>query len=410
MTPCPACGKPSLTQLRTGDVCADCASAAAWKTLGSQGPLVIDRADIEASVRRHRGETPRLWRRLPWASLLTAGGGAFSIWLLLAFWSPRAIGPLSDLLDDLALTSGRAGAAGLLTFVFGVAALIAGRRRFRARPILAAHLLGVIAGATAGLGGGLPWLSTRAQPYSHVDMPALELPSTSEVARKILAATAVILAPDEDGDARFLALGSGAVIARDPDRAWIITCSHVAMPYADVGARRDPRHAHPVWVQLSDGRQALGKVRWAAPPPLDVALVELPIADAPEPVPIAADAALLREDAAVSFAPNPYRDGWLWHRGKILSRKAHDTPAGRYELFYTDLPVVPGDSGSGLYDERGRLIGLNTWARRSGDTSQGISLPSETMRAVVEALDGDQLEQLDPLAPIPSLAPSPSRR
>jgi S1-C subfamily serine protease len=190
-------------------------------------------------------------------------------------------------------------------------------------------------------------------------------------------------------------MGTGAVVASDDTRAWIVTCSHVAMPYAAVGTWRHARDAQPLWVQLSDGREGKATVRWTAPPPLDVVLVELPIAHPPDPVVIAADTSAITSSASVTFVPNPYRAGWKVLHGELLRRETHHTPAGTYDLLYTDLPVTHGDSGSGLYDARGQLIGLNTWTLVGGAGSQGISLPSETMRVLVDAIHTGKLDQLD---------------
>jgi S1-C subfamily serine protease len=92
------------------------------------------------------------------------------------------------------------------------------------------------------------------------------------------------------------------------------------------------------------------------------------------------------------FVPNPYRNGWQVLRGQMQRRETHHTPAGAYDLLYTDLPVIRGDSGSGLYDERGDLVGINTWTRFGAGPSEGISLPSETMRGLVDALHAGRLE------------------
>ena len=106
--------------------------------------------------------------------------------------------------------------------------------------------------------------------------------------------------------------------------------------------------------------------------------------------------------------PNPYRNGWMVHDGQLLRRERHDTPAGVYELLYTDLPVIPGDSGSGLFDARGQLVGLNTWTRmRPGQAAEGISLPSDTMRALVDAIAAGRIDQLDDGTPMTPAAERP---
>jgi S1-C subfamily serine protease len=399
---CARCGQRGLVQLAPGQPCAPCAGAIAWSQLEGQR-LVIDRASIDAAVARRRGApAPSRWRSLPLGAACSAAAGAAVVAAWMRDRAPLRLGPLAELLAEQERRGQRVVVAAAVALGLATAALVLGRRRpparsSAARAVRLAAPLGALVIALAALViAGVPQLLRAPTSHRHDTMPPLALgPLDDALGGRIARATVVILAPGEDGDARALTLGSGAVIARDAGRAWIVTCSHVAMPYAATGSVRDPRKAQPVWVQLADGRQGEGRVRWTAPPPLDVALVELAVADAPEPVPIAADATAMQAGEPVAFVPNPYRDGWLLHRGVILHRRAHTTPAGRYELLYTDLPVIPGDSGSGLYDSRGQLVGLNTWTRLGDDGAHGISLPAEVMRTLRQAID-----ELDVLAEV----------
>jgi S1-C subfamily serine protease len=210
-----------------------------------------------------------------------------------------------------------------------------------------------------------------------------------------MSATTVLMAPDGTGNARGVSLGSGAVIRSERGAAFVVTCSHVAMPYASVAAFRDPKDAYPVWVYFSDGRHAEGRVVWTAEPPLDVALVRVAIEDPPQPVPVRASADAAEAGFDVSFVPNPFRSGWTVHRGKVLKREPHRTPAGEFSLIYTSLPVQPGDSGTGLFDSLGRLVGLNAWTQFEEGGPKGISLPSNTMERIVEMMDGNELTSLE---------------
>jgi S1-C subfamily serine protease len=158
------------------------------------------------------------------------------------------------------------------------------------------------------------------------------------------------------------------------------------MPYAAVGSFRDPTKAHPVWVYLADGREGLGKVVWTAQPPLDVAVVALDVKDAPPTVPVSDRAEEVHVGDGVLVVPNPMRRGWLLHSGSVSKREPHATPAGRYSLLYTDAPLQPGDSGTGLFDSQGRLVGINTWASRDVSRPVGISLPSEALAEVLDRL------------------------
>lgn len=353
--------------------------------------LVIDHAAIEEAERRRRGEAANesWWKRYAvWTGLAVSIALAAAAARCVAnLFAARRIGPLAALVDDLTTAHQRAVVVGGLALVAGVIALVRSRRRrhFRWMPGLVGHGLAVVVGTTALLLGGLGAFALRRNTWEHMSMPPRRQLDVAVQVERIAGATVVVLAPDAGGDAIRPAIGSGAIVGADEHRAWIVTCSHVAMPYAAVGAFRDARSAQPVWVQLSDGRGGRATVRWAAAPPLDVALLELSIEHPPEPVRISIAGSELPAGSSVTFVPNPYRAGWMVHHGQLLHREPHRTTAGTFDLLYTDLPVIHGDSGSGLFDAHGELIGLNTW-------SHGISLPSTAMRELLAAIESSTRE------------------
>jgi hypothetical protein len=398
---CPNCNVAGPKRLAPGQVCATCEAQRAWNAIGESG-LKIDVQTIDEAVRRREGEAAGepLWKKaLGYApvvfSLFVAAVTGWSLYMLLR---PREIGPLKALFEELSSTERHALWLGIGTFIVGVVMIWRTRsnRSYRNPVVLVSHLLAIIAGTGAIAIAGFHMFAVGTFNIRYNTMPKRETLgiATGNVDR-IINATTIVLAPGADGDARQLAMGTGAIIHGDATHAWIVTCSHVAMPYAAVGSWRHARDAQPVWVQLSDGREGKGRVSWAAPPPLDIAVIELPITNPPAPIPIAPNAGKLDPNAAVTFVPNPYRDGWLVHHGHLLRKEAHDTPAGRYELLITDLPVTHGDSGSGLFDERGQLVGLNTWTKLEDGFSHGISLPSEAMRALSDAVEQNDFNRLD---------------
>lgn len=399
---CPSCKVAGPAQLQPGEVCVTCKTQQAWSDLGASG-LVIDRAAIADAELRRAGEAAGdpLWKIALawWPVALTLAIAAITGWSIVELMSPRPIGPLADVLAGWRGAAWRTTGLGVLALAVGIAALIRLRRRrhFRRASFLVSHGLAIVAGCWAlVLGGVQVWGLRGGFGGAYTTMPVREPLAVTASVQRILDATVVVLAPDRDGDARQLGLGTGAIVAADDHRAWVVTCSHVAMPYAAVGGIRHARDAQPVWIQLSDGRGARARVRWAAPPPLDVVVIEVPIDRPPEPVTIAPDASALEPGASVTFVPLPYRSGWKVIDGELLRRETHKTSAGTYDLLFTNLPVTFGDSGSGLFDARGQLVGLNTWTRITGNgPAEGISLPSETMRAVVDAIERGTLDQLD---------------
>ena len=397
---CPRCGTAGPARLLAGAVCSACQAHDAWSQLDGE-KLVIDKGAIDEALRRRQGEDAGqpLWRRLGvWLpAALALGLGAIAAWSAMDLLSSRPIGPLAALLSDLSWSWKRALLAGVGALVVGAVSLVRARRsrHFRRLPMLACYLVTIVCGATGTAIGALHGISmSSAFGDEHTRMPARDQLGLPAYVERIVDATVLVLAPDGSGDARSGAIGTGAVVATDPRRAWIVTCSHVAIPYVSTGARRSPRDAQPVWVQLSDGREGPATVIWAAPPPLDMVLLELPMERPPTPVPIAADASALATSSPVTFVPNPLRSGWKVVHGEVIRRETHQTPAGAYDLVLTDLPVTHGDSGSGLFDARGQLVGLNTWTRVGDGAAQGLSLPSEAMRVAIDAIRTGKLDEL----------------
>jgi S1-C subfamily serine protease len=399
-TRCPQCGGWSPTRLAERQVCAACRSANAWTQQAGE-KLIIGRGDIERAERRRRGEAAghsRLRKAIAWTPVVVSLGlGAAAIASLVRLLRPIEVGPLAEIVGALESASVWAVSAGAAAFAAGLICLIRLRRQrqFRMLSFLIPHCLALIAGVAAAVPGALAaYVIFGSEGWQHDHMPRRSPDLLqSEAVRRIAEATAVIVAPDDDGDARMPALGVGAVIAREPGRAWLVTNSHVALPSASVASFRETAGAPQVWVEFSDGRGRRGAVRWVARPPIDVAIVEVPIDDPPPAIPIAVDSRAASAGTAVTFVPNPYRAGWRVEHGEVTRRRAHQTPAGDYNILYTDLPVLPGDSGSGLFNEYGELIGLNTWTRLE-PRPQGISLPSEAMRAIVRAIEAGDLGSL----------------
>ena len=388
---CPGCGRLTRDPLGPGQVCPACEAGRPWRASPGDPPprLAITWQDIDRAVARRRGEA---WKVLSAAAIarygcavVAAGCAALSVAWALDLVSGIPIGDLGSMLEGVRDLARPATLAGCLALLAGAAGLWSvARTRFHRSKVLAVLLLAaVLGGSGAGFVGGMYWVGSLAFSLEHTRMPARAPAGTFDAAaERVMAATVVLFAPDEDGDALKSAIGTGTVVGRGQGTAIVLTCSHVAMPYDSPAAWRDPATAQRVWVAFADGGGAWGRVVWTAPPPVDLVLVEAADAATPEPVEVSPDAGRVVAGDAVFFVPNPYRHGWLAPGGKVLARQEHDTPANRYNLLITDLQVEPGDSGSGLFDEAGRLIGVNTWRERRLEGTRAISLPSDALANV----------------------------
>ena len=61
---------------------------------------------------------------------------------------------------------------------------------------------------------------------------------------------------------------------------------------------------------------------------------------------------------------------------------------GTYDLVFSNIPILQGDSGSGLFDENGQLVGINTWMLKTPGIHQTISLSSKTMSDILDGIEG----------------------
>jgi S1-C subfamily serine protease len=397
---CPQCGLRTRVLIPPGRSCADCESERAWTRYAKgRAPLVLSREELENAAALREGRIPfrvrlgNAGRILPGVLALLAG--AVSIVLVIRLMRPWELGPLDEYQESVSRLGHAALILGILaTFGALTALLFASRSRlYRSVSLLILNLAALLIGATGATLGGLHFAAARhGFGWQYTSMPPLgDASRFTPAIRALMEATAVVLAPNREGDARGLGVGTGAIIHATPRRAYIVTNSHVAMPYAAVGSFRDASKAHPVWVYLSDGRNGEGRVRWVAPPPLDVALVTIDLPNAPAPVRVAASTEAAGERTGVVVVPNPFREGWLYHRGQVLRRVEFDWPAGTYSIFHTDLPLLPGDSGSGLFDTSNLLLGLNTWGTLDPEDAQGLSLPAKAMRDIVARLEKGEL-------------------
>jgi serine protease Do len=69
---------------------------------------------------------------------------------------------------------------------------------------------------------------------------------------------------------------------------------------------------------------------------------------------------------------NPHGLGWTHTEGVISQLRLQDRGGWRIRIVQTSAAVNPGNSGGGLYDKNGMLIGINTWAN-DRRVSEGIS-------------------------------------
>ena len=173
------------------------------------------------------------------------------------------------------------------------------------------------------------------------------------------------------GGAEQHALGSGFII--DP-AGYIVTNNHVV------------DGAHDISVTLTDGSKYTAKLI-GRDDKTDLALLKI---NAGHVLPYVAfgDSDNAHEGDWVIAVGNPYGLGGTVTAG-IVSAHDRNINAGAYDDFLQiDAPINPGNSGGPLFDQSGRVIGIDTaiYSPTGGSVGIGFAIPSNVAKTIVAQL------------------------
>jgi S1-C subfamily serine protease len=183
-------------------------------------------------------------------------------------------------------------------------------------------------------------------------------------------------------------IGSGVVVRVNDDHALVVTNRHVVDPkYSDNSSRESAPElpGDPLQVKLLGQPAQSSRVVWLAPNGIDLALVDVPfISHDSQAAPWKADQPLtIGED--VFTIGNPLHLDWSLTRGGISQIRSQHFGDRKIQIIQTDAALNFGNSGGGLYNKDGMLIGINTWVNDKRD-SEGLGF----------AISWDTLLGLDP--------------
>lgn len=224
-------------------------------------------------------------------------------------------------------------------------------RMLGAWPVVAGEIPPAVGTATA----------TPARPVATPPAPSSsaakgDTPASDEALALAPRSAVFIDMPLENNRVRY---GSGVILRLRDGVATIATARHVIDTSFDATAQPRPVREREIQVQLAGGTPVAAKVEWVAPHGLDLALLSAPVAD-----PKAREAELLRKpglhpgDAVWTLVRSP--DAATPRKGTLVEIREAVQDGYSLQTLQTDLPLKPGDSGGGLFDAKGRLIGLQT--------------------------------------------------
>jgi S1-C subfamily serine protease len=161
-------------------------------------------------------------------------------------------------------------------------------------------------------------------------------------------------------------LGSGIIMKRTAGELLILTNRHVvdsdfaSNQQAPIEGRADKIVLD---VTLVDESVRPGRVTWLAPGGIDLALVQV---KGPTPAIRPARWVMGRKARVgdpVFAIGNPHGLGWTHTQGAISQFRLQETGSRQLRIIQTQTALNPGNSGGGLYDQEGYLLGVNTWTK-----------------------------------------------
>lgn len=389
---CPHCNDP----ITSGDPVLSCAAclcpqhAACWRSGGElcasyfcakETSRSIEKADIVISFEdtQRPAPTPRALPRRVSASPVPIkndplANTALGLGLLSIPLIGCAFGPVAVLLGVMSI--GRIGASGQLK----------GRGR-------------AIAGVFCGLFATLAWIGGlgyytyehgavgRAGPNPFLTAEEAPSPPTAaELAdipvhiRRALKANVFI--QGQSGYSKWI--GSGIVVSATNDQIRVLTNRHVA-------EGNSPGSSPKLTIRTINGDEINATILWRAEHS-DVALLTGSLLGAEEKVSVAYTESSNKNPSIGSkvFAiGNPHNLGWSFTDGVVSRLPRHTQPDRTVTFIQTTTPINPGNSGGALYNERGYLVGMNTW-KISQTIGEGLGFAISVSSLIAER--GDLLQ------------------
>jgi S1-C subfamily serine protease len=250
---------------------------------------------------------------------------------------------------------------GLVAIVVGCIAL-AGHSRSRRGLGLAVFAIVIGLADVVGWGIGMAYYLDSPHAMVALDQLAIDPESLKELPEKIARAMRANVVIESVAGLGRQGLGSGVILRVKDGSAYIVTNRHVVdQDYTDESRTApDPHSLRGIAVMTVKQESVPAKVEWLAPHGIDLAIISAHIdADG------VAEARWDRSQSphigdSVFAVGNPHGLGWTESAGGISQVRRQTHGDYSFRVLQMTAAINPGNSGGGLYDNEGRLIGINT--------------------------------------------------
>jgi serine protease Do len=157
-------------------------------------------------------------------------------------------------------------------------------------------------------------------------------------------------------------LGSGVILKLKDGVANVVTNRHVIdSSFTDSGAHSETPQINGLHVRMLGQPPTPAMLLWVAPGGIDLAIISVPCRTNEVRVANYPPAKPPNLGDPVSAIGNPHSLGWSFTPGAISQFRTWHVGERSISVIQTSAPINQGNSGGGLYDKQGHLIGINTW-------------------------------------------------
>ncbi len=168
-------------------------------------------------------------------------------------------------------------------------------------------------------------------------------------------------------------LGSGVVIQRHGDEVLILTNHHVVTQSGDLAAEKDPKALTRPRITYYNEQSNPGTVVWLAPDGIDLAIIKAPAPKDVEAVAWVPSSKVLAGNEVFAVG-NPIGFGWTLTKGVVSAFRQQKHGSRDVPIIQSDAKTTSGNSGGGLYNAAGELIGINTTIATSAGGAIGFAI------------------------------------
>ncbi|MFC1849275.1 trypsin-like peptidase domain-containing protein [candidate division CSSED10-310 bacterium] len=179
------------------------------------------------------------------------------------------------------------------------------------------------------------------------------------------------------------ASGSGVILRCDHINAFIVTNKHVVT--------NKNRAADSIRVLFYNGEKRDATIEWMAPGEIDLTIISCPGLVMKDYTPVQLTDNVIKQGDVVFAIGNPMNLYWSFTKGVISGIRSRRMNDREIVIYQTQTPINYGNSGGGLYDMTGLLIGINTWTQDKS-ISEGLSF-AFSIKCLTELLSEKERKQ-----------------